>query len=53
VVNKPVTQRRAGFSAPTPIGSPIGSPISISLNVPVYVVGPQTLAQRLVGVGVP
>jgi hypothetical protein len=53
VNNKPVTQRRAGFNAPTPIGSPIGSPISISLNTPIYVIGPQTLTQRLVGVGVP
>jgi len=49
VVNKPVTQRRAGFSAPTPIGLPV----NVSLTTPVYVVGPQSLAQRLVGVGVP
>ena len=49
VTNKPVTQRRAGFNAPTPIGLPI----NVSLTTPVYVVGPQSLAQRLVGVGVP
>jgi len=49
VTNKPVTQRRAGFNAPTPIGLPV----NVSLTTPVYVVGPQSLAQRLVGVGVP
>ena len=49
VTNKPVTQTRIGFNAPTPIGSPI----NISLNVSVYVVGPQSLTQRLVSVGVP
>jgi hypothetical protein len=49
VVNKPVTQAKANFNAPTPIGSPI----NVSLNVPVYVVGPQTLVQKLVSVGVP
>jgi hypothetical protein len=53
VNNKPVTQRRAGFNAPTPIGSPIGLLINTSLNTPIYVIGPQTLTQRLVGVGVP
>jgi hypothetical protein len=49
VVNKPVTQRRASFSAPTPIGLPI----NVSLNSPIYVVGPQTLTQSLVNAGVP
>jgi len=49
VTNKPVTQTRIGFNAPTPIGSPI----NISLSTPIYVVGPQSLAQRLVGVGIP
>ena len=53
VVNRSGVQRRASFSAPTPIGSPIGLLINTSLNTPIYVIGPQTLAQRLVGVGVP
>jgi hypothetical protein len=46
VTNKPVTQRRASFSAPTPIGLPV----NVSLTTPVYVIGPQSLAQGLVGV---
>jgi hypothetical protein len=49
VVNRSGEQRRASFSAPTPIGLPV----NVSLTTPVYVVGPQSLAQRLVGVGVP
>jgi len=49
VNNKPGTQTRANFNAPTPIGSPI----NVSLNTPIYVVGPQSLVQGLVGVGVP
>ena len=49
VNNKPGTSARANFNAPTPIGLPV----NVSLNVPVYVVGPQTLVQKLVGVGVP
>ena len=49
VVNKPGTSARANFNAPTPIDSPI----NISLNTPIYVVGPQSLVQGLVGVGVP
>jgi len=49
VTNKPVTQAKANFNAPTPIGSPI----NVSLNSPIYVIGPQTLVQKLVGVGVP
>jgi hypothetical protein len=53
VNNKPVAPARANFNAPTPIGSPIGLPINTSLNTPIYVIGPQTLTQRLVGVGVP
>ena len=32
---------------------PIGLPINASLDSPIYVVGPQSLTQRLVGVGVP
>jgi len=32
---------------------PIGLPINASLNSPIYVVGPQSLVQGLVGVGVP
>jgi len=32
---------------------PIGLPINASLNSPIYVIGPQTLVQWLVGVGVP
>jgi len=46
VVNRSGVQRRASFSAPTPIGLPV----NVSLTTPVYVVGPQSLAQRLVGV---
>jgi hypothetical protein len=49
VTNKPVMQARANFNAPTPIGLPI----SISLNSPIYVIGPQSLVRGLVGVGVP
>jgi len=49
VTNKPSTQARTGSNTPTPIGSPINT----SLNSPIYVIGPQTLAQRLVGVGIP
>jgi len=49
VVNRSGVQRRASFSAPTPIGLPV----NVSLTTPVYVVGPQSLAQRLVSVGVP
>jgi len=49
VTNKTVAPARSNFNAPTPIGSPI----SISLNTPIYVVGPQSLTQRLVSVGVP
>ena len=49
VTNKPGTPTRTNFNAPTPIGSPI----NISLNVSVYVVGPQSLTQRLVSVGIP
>jgi len=49
VNNKPSTQARTGSNVPTPIGSPI----NVSLNTPIYVVGPQTLVQKLVGVGVP
>ena len=33
--------------------APIGSSISIYLGPPIYVVGPQTLTQRLVSVGIP
>jgi hypothetical protein len=32
---------------------PIGLPINASLNSPIYVIGPQSLTQGLVGVGVP
>jgi hypothetical protein len=49
VVNKPGTRTRPNLNTPTPIGLPV----NVSLNVPVYVVGPQTLVQKLVGVGVP
>jgi hypothetical protein len=49
VTNKPSIPTRANFNAPTPIGLPV----NVSLNVLVYVVGPQTLVQKLVGVGVP
>jgi hypothetical protein len=41
VVNKPSTP------------APIGSSISIYLGPPIYVVGPQSLTQRLVSVGIP
>jgi hypothetical protein len=41
VVNKPSTP------------APISPPISIYLGPPIYVVGPQSLIQRLVGVGIP
>ena len=43
--NKQGTRAEANFNAPESMG--------IILNVPVYVVGPQSLTQRLVGVGVP
>jgi len=43
--NKQGTRAEANFNAPESMG--------IILNVPVYVVGPQSLIQRLVGVGVP
>lgn len=49
VTNKPGTPTRTNSNTSTPIGSPI----NISLNVSVYVVGPQSLTQRLVSVGVP
>jgi hypothetical protein len=43
--NKQGTRAEANFNAPESMG--------IILNVPVYVVGPQSLIRRLVGVGVP
>jgi len=43
--NKQGTTAKVNFNAPESMG--------IILNVPVYVVGPQSLIQRLVGVGVP
>jgi hypothetical protein len=43
--NKQGIRAEANFNAPESMG--------IILNVPVYVVGPQSLIQRLVGVGVP
>jgi len=49
VTNKPGTPTRTNSNTSTPIDSPI----NISLNVSVYVVGPQSLTQRLVSVGVP
>jgi hypothetical protein len=49
VINKSSTPVGVGFNAP----APVGLPVNVSLNVPVYVVGPQSLTQRLVGVGVP
>ncbi|MFP3299073.1 MAG: hypothetical protein RXO22_08380 [Thermocladium sp.] len=49
VTNKPGTPTRTNSNTLTSIGSPI----NISLNTPVYVIGPQSLTQRLVGVGVP
>ena len=41
------TPAKSGPNAPT------GSPASVSLNTPIYVVGPQPLVRRLVAVGVP
>ena len=49
VINKSSTPVGVGFNAP----APVGLPVNVSLNVPVYVVGPQSLIRRLVGVGVP
>ena len=49
VTNKPGTSARSNFNTSTPIGSPI----NISLRTPIYVVGPQSLVQGLVGVGIP
>ena len=49
VINKSSAPVGVGFNAP----APVGLPVNISLNMPVYVVGPQSLIQRLVGVGVP
>ena len=49
VTNKPGTPTRTNSNTSTPIDSPI----NISLRTPIYVVGPQSLAQRLVGVGIP
>ncbi len=37
------------FSAPTPISPPINT----SLNTPIYVIGPQSLTQRLINTGIP
>ncbi|MFP3310270.1 MAG: hypothetical protein RXO26_00415 [Caldivirga sp.] len=45
VAGKQGTAAKVNFNAPESMG--------IILNVPVYVVGPQSLTQRLVGVGVP
>jgi hypothetical protein len=49
VINKSSTPVGIGFNAPTPVGLPV----NVSLNMPIYVVGPQSLIQGLVGVGVP
>ena len=49
VINKSSTPVGVGFNAP----APVGLPVNVSLNMPIYVVGPQSLTQRLVGVGVP
>jgi hypothetical protein len=49
VINKSSPPVGVGFNAP----APVGLPVNVSLNMPVYVVGPQSLIQRLVGVGVP
>jgi len=49
VINKSSTPVGVGFNAP----APVGLPVNVSLNMPIYVVGPQSLIRRLVGVGVP
>jgi len=49
VINKQGTPVRVNFNALTPIGLPI----NVSLSVPVYVVGSQSLTQRLVSIGLP
>jgi len=48
VVNKQGTPANS-FSAPTPISPPINT----SLNTPIYVIGPQSLTQRLINTGIP
>ncbi|MFP3238751.1 MAG: hypothetical protein RXQ00_06035 [Caldivirga sp.] len=49
VVGKQGTPAKASFSAPTPISPPINT----SLNTPIYVIGPQSLTQRLINTGIP
>jgi hypothetical protein len=49
VINKSSAPVGVGFNAP----APVGLPVNVSLNMPMYVVGPRSLVWRLVGVGVP